>query len=311
MPTIRPAARRLAVIGTGALLATGLAACASDSANESGTVAEGCTPAHTFSTVTDGTLTVAADVSLPYVDVDDSTGELGGVDGVVINAIAAMECLTVTNSTIHGSTAIGSVQQGHSDLAAGGWYWTEEHGEVLGQTDPVYYDFTAVVSPSGEYDSLDDLEGKTVGVTQGSLYVSDLQTALGKDAVKQYETLTEAITDLENGRIDAIIAGSGEAGYQVQQAGSDTGLAVQQIASDSRLAASQDYGKVNFPHTLGNDELTTALNEDIAALRADGTVQDALDQYGLTSPSNFDAESDDSGSDTTATATATAGTDAE
>lgn len=294
MTMLHPSARRLAVIGTGALLATSLAACAGSSTTEAGTVSDDCTPAHTFSTVTDGTLTVAADVSLPYVDVDDSTGVLGGVDGEVINAIAEMECLTVTNATIHGSTAIGSVQQGHSDLAAGGWYWTEEHGKVLGQTDAVYYDFTAVISPDGEYDSLDQLDGKTVGVTQGSLYVSDLQDALGSSNVKQYETLTEAITDVQNGRIDAVIAGSGEAGYQVQQAGSDTGLEVEAIAADDRLEASQAYGEVNFPHTKGNDELTTALNEDIATLRENGTVQDALDDYGLTSTSNFDGDSSDS-----------------
>lgn len=287
----RPARRRLALLGAAVLAGPVLAGCASSgSTTATGSVAADCTPAHTFDTVTEGSLTVAADVSLPYVDVDDTTGELGGVDGAVLTAIAEMECLTIVNSTIHGSTAIGSVQQGQSDVAAGGWYWTEEHGEVLGQTDAVYYDFTAVVSEGGQYSTLDQLEGRTVGVTQGSLYVEELQAALGDDAVKQYETLPDAMTDLGNGRIDAIIAGSGEAGYQLQQQGDGSGLGVQPIEADSRLSASESYGEVNFPHTMGNDALTTALDEDIATLRADGTVQAALDEYGLTAGANFAGE---------------------
>ncbi|TIC85639.1 transporter substrate-binding domain-containing protein [Nocardioides sp. GY 10127] len=282
----RRAVRATALLAVAPLLAASLAACADSSTSTTGSVADDCTPAHTFDTVTEGTLTVAADVSLPYVDVDDSTGALGGVDGVVLTKIAEMECLTITNATIHGSTAIGSVQQGKSDLAAGGWYRTAAHGKVLGQTVPVYYDFTAVASADGQYDSLDQLEGKTVGVTQGSLYVSELQDALGKDNVKQYETLTEAMTDLKNGRIDATIAGSGETGYQLSQL-TDSGLDMQPIEADDRLTASQSYGEVNFPHTQGNTDLTTALDEDIETLREDGTVQDALDQYGLTNKANF------------------------
>ncbi|MCL8026437.1 substrate-binding periplasmic protein [Nocardioides bruguierae] len=279
--------RRAALIAVAPLLALSISACADSSTNTTGEVEADCTPAHPdLTTVTEGTLTVAADVSLPYVDVDDSTGELGGVDGLVLNQIAEMECLTITNATIHGSTAIGSVQQGQSDLAAGGWYWTKAHGKVLGQTDTVYYDFTAVASQDGQYSSLDDLDGLTVGVTQGSLYVEELQDVFGADNVKQYETLTQAMTDLTNGRIDATIAGSGETGYQLSQLDGTT-LSMQPIEADDRLEASLSYGQVNFPHTLGNDSLTTALDEDIATLREDGSVQDALDTYGLTDEANF------------------------
>ncbi|MDO9396288.1 MAG: transporter substrate-binding domain-containing protein [Herbiconiux sp.] len=271
------------------LAAAGLAACSSAEA-ATGSVAEDCTPAHTFDTVASGTLTVAADVSLPYVDVDDVTGELGGVDGLVLAKIAEMECLTVANATVHGSTAIGSVQQNQSDVASGGWYWTEEHGEVLNQTDPVYFDFTAMTSKDGQYSSLDDVTGKVVGVTQGSLFVEDLQNALGADSVKQYETLPQAIADLKNGRIDAVIAGSGESGYQLQQAGDDSGLGLTAMSPDERLSATLEAGRVVFPSTKGNDDLTTAMNEDIETLRGNGFVQDALNQYGLTAPENFESK---------------------
>lgn len=267
------------------LLLSGCSAAAVPSAATS--VTAGCTPAHQFSTVATGTLTVAADVSLPYVDVDDTTGAMSGVDGLVLTEIAKMECLQIKVANIHGSTAIGSVQQKQSDLAAGGWYWTAEHGKILNQTDPVYYDFTALTSVNGQYTTLSQLLGKTVGVTQGSLFVADLQKLLGSSNVKQYETLTEAMTDLRNKRIDAVIAGSGESGYQLKQLGDSSGLALQALASDPRLAATAAAGKVNFPHTLGNDAMTKALNADIATLRANGFVQKALDQYGLTAKANF------------------------
>ncbi len=270
-----------------ALAGLSLTACSASPAAAPSVSSTACTPAHTFPTVEQGKLTVAADVSLPYVDVDEATGDLKGVDGLVLEEIAKLECLQVDNATIHGSTAIGSVQQKQSDLAAGGWYWTAEHGKILNQTNPVYYDFTALTSANGQYTTLDQLVGKTVGVTQGSLFVADLQKLLGASNVKQYETLTQAMTDLRNKRIDAVIGGSGESGYQLKQLGDASGLGLQALAADPRLAATMEAGKVNFPHTQGNDELTKALNDDIATLRGNGFVQKALNEYGLSSPANF------------------------
>ncbi len=255
-------------------------------ASEASTVPDDCTPAHEISTVSEGVLTVQIVPSLPYIDVDEN-GELTGIDGDIVTAIAALECLDIQVNSVSAAVAISGITGGQADMAAGGWYSTPERGEEVGQTDAMYYDFIGVVSPGGEVSSVDQLIGLQVGVIEGSLFVEELQALIGADNVKQYQSTAAVIDDIGNGRIDAGLTGSGEGGYIVSQR-ADSDLALAALEPDDRFSPSQSAGNVNIPHTKENTELTAALNADIATLREDGTVQSILEEWGLTSPENFD-----------------------
>lgn len=281
---------RHAVAGLLALAACGaaVAGCGGSdkgSSGQAGTApAKGCKPAHEFKTVSAGKLTVAFGPALPYIEVKD--GKLTGVDGDVLEAIAARECLTIVRKPFAGSAgALQTLQSGRADLLAGGWYRTPERAKVLGQTVPVYYDFTAFVSKDG-INSLDEVKGKNVALEQGTLFAEPLGKVLGADHVKLFQSADGAFQDVANGQSRAAVMGSGQAGYRLSQK-PGLKLEIEAAKPDPAFPPSQAVNEVNFLHSKSNTALTQALDADIEALRGDGTVQKSLERWGLSAPVNF------------------------
>jgi polar amino acid transport system substrate-binding protein len=65
-----------------------------------------------------------------------------------------------------------------------------------------------------------------------------------------------------------------------QQNGELKGVQIKVPPSDPRMP-SMDPGQSNFPYTKDNAALGKALEEDIAALRADGSIAAILKAHGL------------------------------
>ncbi|MDW5595069.1 transporter substrate-binding domain-containing protein [Conexibacter stalactiti] len=273
-----------------------LAACGSDDDGGAATAAAGttaasatCTPAHRFDTVEPGKLTIAVAPALPYVQIDGD--ELIGVDGAVVSAIAERECLELELQRFPGSAgALPAMESGRADIVTGGWYRTPERlaSKTLGVTEPVYFDFTAFVAKE-PVDRLDQLDGETVAIGSGQLWTEQIERVLGRDAVKLFQSTAEVFQDVADGRAKAGVMGSGEAGYYVQQKPAAR-LVVTPAAPDPSFPSSEAINGVTLLHDKANSALTTALDEDIAALREDGTVQSALDRYGLRAPINFSGQ---------------------
>lgn len=254
-----------------AFILTGvLAACAG---NESGQSLEDCTPTHDFSTVREGTLTVAAYEFPPYSSVDQRTGDLGGIDGDIVNEIAKLECLTVTPKVMAVSAIIQSVESGRVDIAVGDWYRTEARVEVINMTDPLYTDQMAIVSEDGET-TLAKLKGKNVGALDGSIWTGDLKKYFGAD-LKVYPSPLNMFQDLQNGRLDAAIESYGASRFNVK------GLKVEVAEPERVVAASMESAQTTFPLSKENDKLLKAFNEDIADLRENGVLGKIVSKHGL------------------------------
>lgn len=262
-----------------AFIAMGMSACGgADETNDTAGTAEGdCTPAHDFPTVTEGTLTVSVYVTPPYTSLDNS--DLGGVDGTLVSRIAEMECLELDASSVTAAALIESVTSGRADVAIGGVYRTAERAEILALTDTVYRDGMALLSEEG-VSTIEELEGKSVGVIQGYLWNEDLQEVLGADNVRLYQASDGMLNDLVNGRVDVGVLTSAEAGYRAEQR-PEANLQAVEVEPDERIAASQEPGQVVFAHTLGNTAMTEAFNADIAALLEEDVVADVLSENGM------------------------------
>jgi polar amino acid transport system substrate-binding protein len=243
-----------------------------------------CRPAHQFSTVKQGTLTVSAHPSLPYLDYDQATGAVGGVDGDVLKNIAAMECLQLDLQVVPGAGALQGIESGIFDTSGAGWYITPKRTEVMGMTQPFYYDFTSIVSAQG-YNLVSQLKGKTVGIVAGSVFVEPLQQVLGADHVRTYQLADAVMNDLVAGRIDAAVLGSGQAGYLAQHKGGN--FKVEKAVSEPGFDAEQQNGKIGFPYPKTDPALGKALDDDISTLRANGTIRSILEKYGMTNPNNY------------------------
>ncbi len=276
------ASQRLTSIAGLLILGLALAACGSTAAGSTAT-SGGCTPKHHFPTIQQGTLTISVLQALPYIGYDDVNSKLQGTDGQVMDAIAKMECLK-TSVQVLGGTAIQAVVSNRADISLGGWYVTDERAKVVGQTDPVYYDFNSIVSKTG-ISKVSDLKGQKVGCVGGTLFVAPLQQLLGAGNVVTYQGSDAVMADIDSGRIQAAVLGSGEAAYlNKQRGGTDKVL---RITPESDYPPSEGISKVDMPYTKSNTALGAALNDDIKTLRADGTVKKALLDWGWADPNNF------------------------
>jgi polar amino acid transport system substrate-binding protein len=260
------------ILGVSATLL--LTACGGDDGGSS--AAADCTPAHTFDTVSKGTLTVGVYDLPPYAM---TTGENGmsGVDADIVREFAKRECLKVTAQPGNTAALIPSVQQGRSDLALGDWYRTAERAKVVNLSDPLYVDQMGIISKQG-VSAISDLEGKTVGTVDGYLWVADLQALLG-DKLRLYPSAVNMNQDLAAGRIDIGVDSYGSA-LQTQK---DTGMKVEVAQSDPRVAASQEPAQAGFPMSKNNQEMLDAMNEVIADLHKNGRIAEILESYGLPS----------------------------
>lgn len=116
--------------------------------------------------------------------------------------------------------------------------------------------------------SIDQLEGKTIGVqtgTTGDIYVTD---EFGEDSVERYNKGFEAVQALRQGKIDAVIIDNEPAQVFVSE---NEGLKILDEAyteEEYAIAVSKD-----------NTELTEQLNEALQALKDDGTFDAIFDYY--------------------------------
>lgn len=265
----------LVVAGTAVLAVTTLAGCSADSSNAAKGAGD-CTPAHpNLSTVASGTLTVAAPHFPPFTEIQGT--QLSGVEGQVLEEIAAMECLTLTAQSLDSGSVIPSTQNGRADIAAGNWYCTADRAKVLSLSSPVYGDQIAIISRSGA-DTFSELEGQVVGTPSGYLWNEEFKEIYGSD-LKEYPNATALYNDLAAKRVAVAADSYGSATYANKQHGNE--WTITKPAADERVASSTQTPQVCFPMSKQNEALSSAVNENLQKLRADGVISEILEENGL------------------------------
>lgn len=236
-----------------------------------------CKPAHPgVPTLSKGELNVLVYVTPPYTVKDGDT--YGGVEGSIVAKIAELECLELKAESVSAAAGLASIEAGRADIVIGGIYYTEERAQTLGLSAPMYRDGMALLSKDGLDGTLDGLRGKTVGVIQGYLWNEDFQKALGADKVKLYQDSASLLTDVKNGRVDAAVLTSAEAGYRAAQ---DSGLTVTAFQATPDIAASTSQNEVVMALPKDKTELIGVVDDDIDTLVGDGTVATALKDNGM------------------------------
>lgn len=262
--------QRTASIIVAALVApTMLAACGSSS--DSGNKSSSCTPKHSFTTVTKGTLTVAGYDLPPYGVLKD--GKPSGIDMDILAEIAKRECLTVTPKWMAPAAVIPTVQSKRADTGVPDWYRTAARAEIVSLTDPMYQDEMGISSKTG-ISKISDLKGKKVGTVDGYLWVADLKKYLGS-SLKIYPSTVNLNQDLKAGRIDIAVDSYGS------QKVTNPNNKVEIAEPDPAVAASKEPAQAAFPVPKDNAGLLAAFNADIADMRKDGTLAKIVKANGL------------------------------
>jgi ABC-type amino acid transport substrate-binding protein len=251
------------------------------------TIAADCQPAWKFDTLTPGVLSVAAINGMPKLLVSEGEGAGDGIDGKLIDDFAAEACLTVEWHPLTGAAALQNIQDGRVDMLGGVLIKTPPRAEVMNLTTGFYVHEAVGITSKDEVKTVDQLQGKTVGVQAGAFFVPALQAAIGADNVKEYQTSDATFKDLEAGRIDAVAATSLEGNYYVSSH-PDAGFKSGPLADDPKYADLTKLYDVTWGTRLGHDDVTSAVDSFYTQAREDGTIAKVVESFGL--DSNFYVE---------------------
>ena len=160
-----------------------------------------------------GELILGLDDSFPPMGFRDENNEIVGFDIDLAEAVCEYLGITLTKKPIEWSTMTMSINTGEIDVAWNGTSITPERLEAIDFTDP-YMNSTPIIVTlaDSELATKDDLAGATVGIQAESSALESVEkepeVVESFAELRQYSTYVEAMTDLEIGRIDAVIIDS-------------------------------------------------------------------------------------------------------
>lgn len=228
--------------------------------------------------VTDGTLTLCTNP--PYEPFEyEEDGEVVGLDIAIVNEVATDLGVTLTTKVtpFEGIQSGADLNTNNCDVVASGITITPERQEKIDFSDPYFDADQGLLVPEGsDLDSVEALEGKTIGVQQattGETWATDngLQTV-------QFEDLGLQIQALKTGQVDAVVNDIAVLGPYVSE-----GFEV-----SANFSTGEQYG---LGVKQGNTALLDQINDTLARIREDGTYDDLYTQYIGTAPMSSDTAS--------------------
>lgn len=220
-----------------------------------------------------GKITVATEGEWsPFTYHDADTNELVGFDVEVAKEIASRLGVEAEFKEGDFDGGLTGVSQGTFDMMANGVDVTPDREQTFDFTDPYAYDHAVLVTKSDNESikTFDDLKGKTTANSVGSTYA-----AMGEQygaTVVNVPTLGETMELVLNGTADATI----NANTSVQDYFNTTGEKGLKVAATDPETTSY---AIPLKKGSDNDTLREAINQAIAAMRADGTLAKISEKY--------------------------------
>jgi polar amino acid transport system substrate-binding protein len=210
---------------------------------------------------------------LPFNYIDAETGEAAGWDYAAIDHMAELLNFVPVYETFAWEPMIQAVADGQFDMAADGITINDERAEVVDFSDGYINIEQRMLVRVGEdrFDSAEALaeDGDlTIGSQTGTTNYDTAVELVGEDRVVGFEQFGFAVQALINGDVDAVImdenAGQGYVGENEDDV---------ELIGDS--LSSYELGFI-FPP--GSD-LVCPINQAIAAMKADGTMDELGEEY--------------------------------
>lgn len=269
--------KKLLSIFMAATMVVGFSAC---SANETptNTTGEGTTEEVVATTeqqepTVDGKIIIGLDDEFPPMGFRDENNEIVGFDIDLAKAAGEKMEVEVEFQPIDWNSKELELESGKIDLIWNGLTLTDERLEAFECTNPYLENRQIVlVKNDSEIQVKSDLEGKTIGLQDGSsaldaVNADEMVDKLGD--ISTYDTNLLAFTDLDLGRVEAVVADEIVARYYL--ANNET---------DFRILE-EDFGDevYGIAAKKGNTELVEDLQAALDELGADGTAAEISNKW--------------------------------
>ena len=226
------------------------------------------TAAAELKTVESGKLIMSTNAAFPPYEMVADDGSFEGIDVEVAGAIAEKLGLELVVDDMDFDAALLAVQQNKSDIVMAGVTVTEDRQLVMNFSDSYATGVQVVIVKEGSDVTLDNLGEKMIGTqrgTTGYIYTSD---DYGDDHVTAYDNGASAVQALINGQVDCVVIDSAPAEAFVAANAGLTILDTEYVTENYAIGVNKD-----------NTALLDAINQALAELIADGTVQSIVDKY--------------------------------
>ena len=226
------------------------------------------TAASELKTVEAGKLIMSTNAAFPPYEMVADDGSLEGIDVEVAGAIAGKLGLELVVDDMDFDAALLAVQQNKSDIVMAGVTVTEDRQLIMNFSDSYATGVQVVIVKEGSDVTLDNLGEKMIGTqrgTTGNIYTTD---DYGDDHVTAYDNGASAVQALLNGQVDCVVIDSAPAEAFVAANAGLTILDTEYVTENYAIGVNKD-----------NTALLDAINQALAELTADGTVQAIVDKY--------------------------------
>ncbi|MBE7019289.1 MAG: amino acid ABC transporter substrate-binding protein [Ruminococcaceae bacterium] len=216
----------------------------------------------------DNKLVMATNAAFPPYEFYEGD-KIVGIDAEIAQAIADKIGMTLEIQDTEFGSIVAGVQTGKYDMGMAGLTVTDERKKSVNFTDSYATGIQSVIVKEGsEITTLDDIEGKKIGVQQdttGHIYAGD---QYGDEFVIPFNKGADAVAALTSGKVDCVIIDNQPAISFVDANEGLTILETEYAVEDYAICISKD-----------NNELLEKVNTALNELIADGTVQKILDKY--------------------------------
>ncbi len=216
----------------------------------------------------DNVLTMATNAAFPpYEFYENET--IVGIDAEIAGEIAKKLGMELEIVDTEFGSIIAGVQSGKYDMGMAGLTVTDERKEMVNFTSSYATGIQSViVTEDSDIKTIDDLEGKKIGVQQdttGHIYAAD---DYGDEMVTPFNKGADAVAALSSGKVDCVIIDNEPAKSFVK---ANKGLKI----------LDTDYAVEDYAICIAkeNTELLEKVNKALEELIADGTVQKIVDKY--------------------------------
>lgn len=217
----------------------------------------------------DKELVMGTNAAFPPYEFTDENGEIVGIDAEIAAAIADKLGMKLVIKDMEFDSLITAVSTGSVDMVLAGMTVDPEREESVNFSTPYAKGIQVViVKEDSEIASIDDLEGKKIGVqagTTGDIYCTD---DYGQESVNQYQNGALAVQALLNGQVDCVVIDNEPAKAYVT---ANEGLKILETEY-----ADEDYA---IAIAKGNTKLLEKVNKALDELKKEGKLDEIVEKY--------------------------------
>jgi len=213
-------------------------------------------------------LTVGSDIPYPPFE-QGKPGEYTGFDIELMEAIAEKIGRTAEFQDTSFETIFRDVAQGKFEAVISAATITPEREQAVDFSNPYYLSEQAVLVKEGSpIKSLEDLEGKTVAVQQGTTGQELAKEKIGGAEIRPFPEGPDAVNALKAGTVEGVVIDAPVAANAVEKSGG--------VEIAEKVPTEEEYG---IAVAQGDTELLEEINKGLKEVEDDGTYKTIYEKW--------------------------------